>query len=108
MATLKRKAEKRIKAPKDKKDKLEHKNPHLENENHTIDVNTAILKLIEKFGIDYVVVTHFLDGTAIGVADKAVKKDKNGDESLKRVSRRIEDDYIWVGLKEPVSSGTVI
>lgn len=102
-----KKADVKIKLPTDKKDKT-HKNPNLENENHTEEVNDRILKLAEKFGEDYIVVTHFVDGTAISIADKAKKKDKDGNEALPYVRWRIEDDYVWIGLRTPTATGTVI
>ena len=101
-----KKADKKIKVPTDKKDKA-NKNPNLNNDNHDEEVAIAILKFVEKYGSEYIVVTHFVDGTAISVADKAKKKDKDGNEALPYVRWRKEDDYEWIGLREPTSSGTV-
>ena len=103
----KKKAEKKIKVPTSKKDKS-NKNPHITNENHDEEVVGVILKLIEKFGKDSIVITHFIDGTAVSVADKAKKKDKDGNEALVRVQWKREDDYVWVGVREAVGSGTVV
>jgi hypothetical protein len=103
----KKKAEKKIKVPKNKKDKS-NKNPHITNENHDEEVVGVILKLIEKFGEDSIVITHFIDGTAVSVADKAKKKDKDGNEALVRAQWKREDDYVWVGVREAVGTGTVV
>ena len=107
MSKPKRKAEKKITLPTGKKDKS-NKNPNFTNENHDEEVVAAILKFVEKFGEDYVVITHFIDGTAISIADKAKKKDKDGNEALPYVRWRKEDDYEWIGIREPTSTGTVV
>lgn len=100
-------AEKKLKLPNDKNDK-DNKNPYLENLNHTEEVNIAHIKMAAKYGENYIVITHFRDGSAISTTIKSKKKDKNGNEALPRVTWRIEDDYEWVGLREPTSSGTVV
>jgi len=102
-----RKAEILIKAPLNKHD-ITHKNPFLNNKNHTEHINRIIKRFIKKFGRDAIVVTHFRDGTAIGTADKAIhRRDNLGRASLLR-AKKIEDKYIWIGLENPVSSVTVV
>jgi hypothetical protein len=104
MAVIKAKI--KVRLPSNKKDKS-NKNPHLINENHDEEINAVILKMAEKFGVDTLVVSHFLDGTAISVADKAKKVNKDGNEAVPRIAWRKEDDYVWIGIRNPSSTGTV-
>jgi hypothetical protein len=103
-----KKAKNKLKKPTSKHDP-EHRNPHIPvtNETHLEELNQAIDLIAEKFGIDTVVVTHYLDGSAVGVAQKArLVLDGGAGEGLPRKLKNF-DDTLWVPLRLPVSAGTV-
>jgi hypothetical protein len=102
-----KKAKIKIRLPNNKRNKR-NKNPHLTNENHDEEINAVVLEMAKKFGVDSLVISHFLDGTAISIAKKAKGVDRLGNEAVPRVVGRKEDDYVWVGLRSPSSTGTVI
>ena len=101
-----KKAEVEINIPLDETDQ-ENKNPNFDNESHTREVNREIMIMADKFGDESVVVTHFVDGTAISIAEKAKRRDSNGFEALPYVRWRRENDYVWIGFRKPSSTGTV-
>ena len=84
-----------------------NKNPWIPNDTHWQEINRAIEHVARTHGIDRVVVTHFRDGSAVGVAHKAKRIYADGLTSLPRVPTTPQDGYIWVGLREPISGGTV-
>lgn len=85
----------------------EHQNPNFDVPSHTVEVNRELRIMADKYGDESIVITHFVDGTAIGIVEKAKRTDFEGDEALPYVRWRKENDYVWIELRNPSSAGTV-